>query len=192
MTWLAEQSRSLNMQQAVLGCSQLENGIPALASCFPSRRSPDPHRARGGAGPRSKHILAGRGEEGGKAESRLSQQTAPPRAHLPLIVPWHTRGRVGCITTQMGTEDPPASQPAWPGTRGAGTELLAMAAQGHTKQVPLAGAADFARRSSDASPTLQLKRQTSDLLHSRVLSTLLFPFTLPAWQSSGNSAPFPW
>lgn len=83
MTWLAEQSRSLNMQQAVLGRSQLEDGIPALASCFPSRRSPDPHRARGGAGPRSKHILAGRGEEGGKAESRLSQQTAPPRAHLP-------------------------------------------------------------------------------------------------------------
>lgn len=141
VTWLAEQSRSLNMQQAVLGCSQLENGIPALASCFPSRRSPDPHRARGGAGPRSKHILAGRGEEGGKAKSRLSQQTAPPRAHLPLTVPWHTRGRVGCITTQMGTEGLPASQPAWPGTRGAGTELLAMAAQGHTKQVPLAGAA---------------------------------------------------
>lgn len=112
MTWLAEQSRSLNMQQAVLGCSQLENSIPALASCFPSRRSPDPHRARGGAGPRSKHILAGRGEEGGKAESRLSQQTAPPRAHLPLTVPWHTRGRVGGITTQMGTEGPPACLPA--------------------------------------------------------------------------------
>lgn len=53
--------------------------------------------------------------------------------------------------------------------------LLAMAAQGHTKQVPLAGAADFARRSSDASPTLQLKCQTSDLLHSRVFSLFSSP-----------------
>lgn len=109
MTWLAEQSRSLNMQQ--LGCSQLENSIPALASCFPSCHSPDPHRAQGGAGPRSKHILAGRGEEGGKVESRLSQQIAPPQAHLPLTVPQNTRSRVGWITTQNGTEDPPASQP---------------------------------------------------------------------------------
>lgn len=183
MTWLAEQSRSLNMQQAVLGCSQLENSIPALASCFPSRRSPDPHRARGGAGPRSKHILAGRGEEGGKAESRLSQQTAPPRAHLPLTVPWHTRGRVGCITTQMGTEGPPACLPA--SQPGQGREqqgqsslpwlLKDTQSRSHLLEqwILHGGAADFARRSSDASPTLQLKRQTSDLLHSRVLSTPL-------------------
>lgn len=87
MTWLAEQSRSLNMQQAVLECSQLENSIPAPASCFPSRHSLDPQRARRSRAQEQAHPHRQRGG-GRKAESRLSQQIAlstslPPRAVAP-------------------------------------------------------------------------------------------------------------
>lgn len=69
--------------------------------------------------------------------------------------------------------------------------LLAMAAQGHTKQVPLAGAADFAWRSRDASPTLQLKRQTSDLLHSGVLLLFSFPSLCQHGRAVEIQPPFP-
>lgn len=64
--------------------------------------------------------------------------------------------------------------------------------QGHMRQVPLLpGVVDFTLGSSDASPTLQARFQTSDVAE-QGLFTLLFPFALPARQSSGNSAPFPW
>lgn len=70
--------------------------------------------------------------------------------------------------------------------------LLAMAAQGHSKQVPLPGAVDFAWRSRDASPTLQLKCQTSDLQHSRVLSLLSSPSLCQHGRAVEIQPPFPW
>lgn len=171
MTWLAEQSKSLNMQQ--LGCSQLENSIPALASCSPSCHSPDPHRAQGGAGPRSSTSsqAEGRKEEKWKAD-------CPSRLPLPKHIspsPCRRTPGAGSDGSQRRSGQKihlPASLARDERSR---DTLLATAAQGHTKQVPLAGAADFARRSSDASPTLQLKCQTSDLLHSRVLSLFSSP-----------------
>lgn len=160
--------RTLNMQQAVLGCSQLEDGIPALASCFPRCCTPDPHRTQGRAGPKSKHILTSRGRKQGKQKAGLSQQIPPSPSSSPS--PCHGTPGAGLDVSQHNSGQKihlPASLARDKRTR---DTLLAMAAQGHSKQVPLPGAVDFAWRSSDASPTLQLKHQTSDLLHSRVLS----------------------
>lgn len=67
------------------GCSQLEGGIPALASCFPKGCTPDPHATRGGggAGPKSKHILTSRGRNEGKQKAGLSQQIPPSLSTSP-------------------------------------------------------------------------------------------------------------
>lgn len=82
----------------------------------------------------------------------------------------------------------PASQP------GQGQEeqgLLAVAAQGHTEQALLSGAVDFTQKSSNASPTLQLKRQTPKLLHSRVLSLFSSPSLCQHGRAVEIQLPFP-
>lgn len=176
---------SLNMQQAVLGCSQLEKSIPALGSCFPSCCTPDPHRA----GPKSKHILTSRGEEGGKAQSRLSQQIPPSPSTSPS--PCHSTSGAGLDISQSNSGQKiqlPASLARDEKTT---DTLLAMAVRGHIKQVPLPRAVDFAWRSSNASPTLQLKCQTSDLLHSRVLSLFSSPSLFQHGRAVKIQFPFP-
>lgn len=102
------------MQQAVLGCSQLQDCIPALASCFPSHCTPDPHRTRGGAGPKSKHTL--NKQRGGRRESRKQgcpSRFPPPQAPLPHPATAHQEQGQIYHSTNQGRS---ICQQAWPGT----------------------------------------------------------------------------
>lgn len=172
------------MQQAVLGCSQLENSIPAPASCFPSRHSLDPQRARRSRAQEQAHSHRQRGG-GRKAESRLSQQIAPSTSLPPCAVVPQQQGQMYWNKDGTGL---PASLARDRRNR---DMLLAVAAQGHTEQALLSGAVDFTQKSSNASPTLQPKCQTSKLLHSRVLSLFSSPSLCQHGRAVEIQLPFP-
>lgn len=64
--------------------------------------------------------------------------------------------------------------------------------QGHMRQVPLLpGVVDFTLGSSDASPTLQARFQTSDLLQSRVSSLFSSPSLCQQGRAVEIQPPFP-
>lgn len=78
---------------------------------------PGSSQNKGGAGPRSKHILTSRREEGGKAESRLSQQIPlSPSTSLPHPAVAHQEQ--GLMYHNADQDRRSTCQQAWPGMRG--------------------------------------------------------------------------
>lgn len=169
------------------GCSQLEDGIPALPSCFPRCCTTDPHRARGaGAGPKSKHTLTSRG---GRRESRKQvcpSRFPPPQAPLPhpamaaagLDISQHRSGQKIHLPASLARDERT-------GTHSLPWLLKDIQSRSHSLEHWIL------HEGANASPTLQLKCQTSDLLHSRVLSLLSSPSLCQHDRAVEIQPPFP-
>lgn len=115
--------RSLNMQQAVLGCYQLDDAFQLLPAASPGvtpQILTEHEEEQVLKASTSSQTGGGRGKAESR-ESRFVPADSPLPKQLSLTLPWHTRSRVGYITAQIRRS---ICQQAWPGMRGPGTHSL--------------------------------------------------------------------